>query len=46
MRRPEEPEMLTIRETFARLTVDNLKKLLALVHGPVPARKAELARRL
>ena len=42
MRRPEEPEMLTIRETFARLTVDNLKKLLALVHGPVPARKAEL----
>ena len=40
MPRPEEPEKLTVRETFSRLTVDDLKALLALVRGPVQARKA------
>ena len=42
MPRPEEPEELTVRETFSRLTVDDLKALLALARGPVQARKAEL----
>jgi hypothetical protein len=46
MPRPEEPEKLTVRETFSRLTVDDLKALLALVRGPVQARKAELVDQL
>ena len=42
MPRQEEPN-LTVRETFSWLAVDELKALLALVRGPVQARKADCA---
>jgi hypothetical protein len=44
--RQDLPEQLTVRETLSRLTVDELKALLALVRGPVQARKAELVEQL
>jgi hypothetical protein len=43
---PEELEKLTVRETFSRLTVDELRASLALVCGPVRARKPELVDQL
>lgn len=46
MPRQDEPEQLTVRESFARLTVDELKALLALVRSPVQARKPELVAQL
>jgi hypothetical protein len=46
MSRHEEPELLTAREAFSRLTVDDLRALLALVRGPIQARKAELVDQL
>ena len=46
MPRLEEPEKWTVRETFSRLTVDELRTLLALVCGPVQARKPELVDQL
>lgn len=42
MPRSREPELLTIRESFSQLTVDELKPLVALIHGPVQSRKGEL----
>lgn len=41
MPRHADPELLTIREAFTLLTVDNLTPLAALV-GPVPTKKGEL----
>jgi hypothetical protein len=41
MRRRDDPELLTTRESFALLTVDDLKPLAALL-GRVPTRKGEL----
>jgi hypothetical protein len=46
MSRQQEPELLTVRETFSRLTVDVLRSLLALVRGPVQGRKQELVDQL
>jgi hypothetical protein len=40
--RKDEPEQLTLRETYSRLTVPELRPLLALIRGPVQARKPEL----
>jgi len=46
--RQEQPEQLTVRETCTRLTVEELKTLLGLIHGSfwVPARsRSELSAR-
>src|SRR5207245_7122494 len=41
MPRYDEPELLTAREAFSLLTVDNLKPLASLV-GQVPTKKGDL----
>lgn len=46
MPRQDDPEQLTARETVSQLTADELKALLALVRGPVQARKPELVAQL
>jgi hypothetical protein len=42
MLRYDQPEPLTIRESFGQLTVEDLKPLIALVRRPMQGRKADL----